>query len=67
MGFELMIPAFERTKTIHASDRAGIVISFIVIYCFCYQIKGDEMGKDMKRNYKGFLHAGMYKRNDKGS
>jgi hypothetical protein len=29
MGFELMIPVFERTKTVHALDDAAIVIGTI--------------------------------------
>jgi hypothetical protein len=28
VGFELTIPAFERAKTVHALDRAAIVIGF---------------------------------------
>jgi hypothetical protein len=31
VGFEPTIPVFERTKTIHALDRAATVIDFIVI------------------------------------
>jgi hypothetical protein len=32
VGFEPMIPAFERTKTVHASDRAATVIGRIAEY-----------------------------------
>jgi hypothetical protein len=29
VGFELMIPAFERAKTVHALDRASTVIGML--------------------------------------
>jgi hypothetical protein len=29
LGFETMIPAFERTKTVHALDRAATAIGFV--------------------------------------
>jgi hypothetical protein len=32
VGFEPMIPAFERAKTVHALDRAATVIGFSSIY-----------------------------------
>jgi hypothetical protein len=38
VGFELMIPAFERAKTIHALDRATTVIDAIIPNAHKYQI-----------------------------
>jgi hypothetical protein len=32
VGFELTIPAFERTKTVHALDRAATVIGRVCTY-----------------------------------
>jgi hypothetical protein len=32
VGFEPTIPAFERAKTVHALDRAAIVVGWIVEY-----------------------------------
>jgi hypothetical protein len=31
VGFEPTIPAFERTKTVHALDRAATVIGFLEV------------------------------------
>jgi hypothetical protein len=36
MGFEPMIQAFERAKTVHASDREATVIGLVGIYTATY-------------------------------
>jgi hypothetical protein len=38
VGFETTTPVLERTKTVHASDRAATVIGRISIQCEYYEI-----------------------------
>jgi hypothetical protein len=34
VGFEPMIPVFERANTVHVSDRAATVIGLILLNCY---------------------------------